>query len=104
MASNNLCNNAMRDASNASFASKAWILEDTVDLIQRMYGYVTTPQSPKLPTKQVLKTYRAGYSLDQISQELGVSTERVRQIEAAALRKCRKWCELNGYNLWDLLR
>ena len=39
-----------------------------------------------------------------IAGELGVSNERVRQIEAQALLKCRRSCNRNGYRLEDLVR
>jgi len=38
-----------------------------------------------------------------IAAELGLSTQRVLQIQATALRKCRDWCSLHGYRLSDLL-
>jgi DNA-directed RNA polymerase sigma subunit (sigma70/sigma32) len=45
-----------------------------------------------------------GVTLEAIAKEFGVSRERVRQIEFAALRKCRRWCERNGYRLEDIIR
>ena len=44
-----------------------------------------------------------GVTLETIAQELGVTRERVRQIEAKALQKCRLWCIRHGYRLEDLL-
>jgi len=38
-----------------------------------------------------------------IAAELGLSTQRVLQIQATALRKCRDWCSLHGYRLEDLI-
>lgn len=38
-----------------------------------------------------------------IATELGVSTQRCRQIEALALRKCRDFCKARGYHLADLI-
>lgn len=46
----------------------------------------------------------AGLTLEQIAREMNVTRERVRQIEVAALRKCRRWAERNGYCLEDILR
>lgn len=43
-----------------------------------------------------------GATLEAVAQELGVTPERVRQLEMQALRKCRRWCERNGYRLEDL--
>jgi hypothetical protein len=40
---------------------------------------------------------------EEIAQELGVTRERVRQIERRALEKCRVWCDRRGYRLEDLL-
>jgi len=38
-----------------------------------------------------------------IATELGCTPQRVRQIEALALRKCRDWCAAHGYRLEDLI-
>lgn len=46
----------------------------------------------------------AEYTLQEIGSVMGVNGERIRQIEVAALRKCRQWCEANGYRPEDLLR
>ena len=45
-----------------------------------------------------------GVTLDEMALVLGVSNERVRQIEVAALTKCRRWCDRHGFRLEDLLR
>lgn len=45
-----------------------------------------------------------GMTLEAIAQEFGVTRERIRQIEFAALRKCRRWCARHGYRLEDILR
>jgi predicted transcriptional regulator len=45
-----------------------------------------------------------GATLDEIGRELGITRERVRQIEKAALEKCRAYCLAHGYDLRDLLR
>ena len=34
---------------------------------------------------------------------LGLSGNRIRQIESTALQKCLAWCEQHGYRLDDLL-
>jgi DNA-directed RNA polymerase sigma subunit (sigma70/sigma32) len=41
-------------------------------------------------------------TLEAIALELGVSKERVRQIQNRALQKCRAWCRLHGYEPRDL--
>ena len=43
-------------------------------------------------------------TLEVIAVQLGVTRERVRQIEVKALAKCRKWCAARGYKMEDLLR
>ena len=43
-----------------------------------------------------------GCTLEEIGRELGVTRERARQIELQALRKCRRWCERNGFQFEDL--
>jgi hypothetical protein len=42
-------------------------------------------------------------SHEEIGRLLGVSKQAVAQLEARALRKCRAWCRLHGYELEDLL-
>ncbi len=42
-------------------------------------------------------------SLEEIATKLGLTRERVRQIEFAALRKCRRWAMSNGYEVEDLI-
>ncbi len=42
-------------------------------------------------------------TLDELAAEFDVSRERIRQIEVAALKKCRAWCFKNGYRIEDLL-
>ena len=44
-----------------------------------------------------------GATLEEIGQALGVTRERARQIEAAALRKLRVRCEAEGIDLADML-
>ena len=47
---------------------------------------------------------RDGLTLEEVARELGVSRERIRQIEHSALRKAMRWAEKHGYRLEDLLR
>lgn len=47
---------------------------------------------------------RDGMTLEEVGKALGVTRERIRQIEVAALRKCRRWCERNGWRFEDLIR
>ena len=42
-------------------------------------------------------------TLEEIGDEMGISRERVRQLEHRALQKCRRWCDRHGYDLADLL-
>jgi hypothetical protein len=44
-----------------------------------------------------------GDTLATVATVLGLSRERVRQIEREALVKCARWCEARGYQLADLL-
>jgi len=43
------------------------------------------------------------HTLEEVAKQLGVSRERIRQIEVAALKKCNRWCRRHDYNLKDLL-
>lgn len=43
-----------------------------------------------------------GCTLEEVGKALGVTRERARQIELQALRKCRRWCERNGFQFEDL--
>lgn len=51
----------------------------------------------------VLKKEDYYLTLEEVAQELGVSRERVRQIENRALWKARQILERHGYRLEDLL-
>lgn len=50
-----------------------------------------------------LKFYDYAKSLEEVSQELGISRERVRQLENRALAKAKQILERRGYTLQDLL-
>jgi hypothetical protein len=54
-------------------------------------------------TEHASAASRGGLTLDECAAVLGVSRERIRQIEASALRKCRRWCEARGLDPWLLL-
>jgi len=45
-----------------------------------------------------------GATLGEVAKELGVTAERARQIELAALRKCREWCQRRGLRFEDIIR
>ncbi len=42
-------------------------------------------------------------TFEECAAALGITHQRVAQIERQALRKCRAWCERHGYQLADLL-
>lgn len=42
-------------------------------------------------------------TLEEVAKELGVSPERVRQIEMQALRKLRSYCRQNALRLGDFI-
>jgi DNA-directed RNA polymerase sigma subunit (sigma70/sigma32) len=44
-----------------------------------------------------------GVTLEEVGQELGVTRERVQQLEARALAKGRAWCDWHKYRIEDLL-
>ena len=50
------------------------------------------------------RSSRPGKTLDGVGVQLGVTRERVRQIELQALKKCRQWCDEQGLKLEDLVR
>ena len=70
---------------------------------------ILTPCAPptacpvRSPTPALHQLQDNGVTLEIIAQELGVTHERVRQIETAALVKCRRWANRHGYRLGDLL-
>jgi DNA-directed RNA polymerase sigma subunit (sigma70/sigma32) len=50
-----------------------------------------------------LRNEDAEHSTEEVASELGISTARVRQLEAAALRKARLYLAARGYTLDDAL-
>ena len=50
-----------------------------------------------------MKTVDSYSTLEDVALEMGVTQERIRQIENVALRKCRGWCTKQGYRIEDLL-
>ena len=69
-------------------------------------GYSSKPKTWRPPPKReqgLMAQTRHGATLEEVGQERGVTREWVRQIEAAALKKCRLWCIRHGYRLEDLL-
>lgn len=46
---------------------------------------------------------RDGMTLDEIAQHFGLTRERIRQIEASALRKVRRKLQIRGLTFKDLL-
>ncbi len=60
-----------------------------------------TVASPALLDDDLLR--EDGLPLAEVAKELGVSAERVRQIEKAALRKCRRFCERHNYRFAELI-
>jgi len=82
---------------------EAGISDTAIETAHRVYGcYPVTPRPPPITEySQRLQGYAC--TLEDVALELGLSRERIRQIEREALRKCRWWCERNGYWLEDLL-
>lgn len=54
------------------------------------------------PSKGVLGSDQYHYTLDEIAKELGITRERVRQIECKALKKLRAGLEAEGLSFNDL--
>ena len=77
--------------------------ESDLGHLQRLFG---PPTGKRKPTKSLknLRKLRTGATLDQVAGELGVSKERARQLEAQALKKCRRWCSARRYRMEYLLR
>lgn len=79
---------------------KRFVTDDDINAAVAI-AYKLFPPQPRRPP--VKRKQHPPVPLEVIAQELGVSRERVRQIEAKALRKCRDWCERHGYDLVDML-
>jgi hypothetical protein len=61
------------------------------------------PEAPPAQDKESFADRWGGRTLEEVARELGVTRERVRQIEMMALRKCRAWAAERGMRLEDLL-
>jgi hypothetical protein len=84
--------------------------ESSIEDAQRVAWRLWRPDSKPAPKRkrlthgrEVIAPARTGATLAEVAAELNVSPERVRQIEAAALKKLRRWCGERGLRLDDLL-
>ena len=66
----------------------------------RLVGLFTEGHPELANGSEALRT--DGVTLEEVGKALGVTRERARQLEMQALRKCRRWCERNGYKFEDL--
>lgn len=64
---------------------------------------IPLPSVPRKPSKTGITYAERHCTLTEVGEAMGVTRERVRQIEKIALEKCRAFCERNGYRLGDLL-
>ena len=73
--------------------------ESTVDTWNRMVDRWRGPTPKAKPPRREVQHA----TLEEIASELGVTHQRVQQIERRALKKCRRWCAQHGLRLTDLL-
>ncbi len=70
-------------------------IHDAVQIAWKLYRHSKPATNTRTEQKPV--------PLNVIAAELGLTSERVRQIEKEALAKCRRWADRHGLSLFDLL-
>ena len=73
------------------------VTDADIERAQALLRYI--PESREIPPPDTA----SACTLEDVAKELGVSSERVRQIEVAALRKARRILEREGFSLGDFL-
>lgn len=71
--------------------------KDVRDLVEKWIGQLTDKQQVVIERRFGLHGYQVS-TLEQVAQELGVTRERVRQIQLDALRRLRKVLRDEGYD------
>jgi RNA polymerase nonessential primary-like sigma factor len=71
--------------------------KDVRDLVEKWLGQLTAKQQVVIERRFGLHGYHVS-TLEQVAQELGVTRERVRQIQLDALRRLRKVLRDEGYD------
>lgn len=77
--------------------------DDVICVSTEQHKGAPTMQQSKKPQRKQHLAPSGGMTLDDVAKEMGLTRERVRQIEVSALAKAKKILEQRGLTLDDML-
>ena len=68
-----------------------------------MWGFMDRPEPRVKPQPDIKRVPDRSRTLEECAEVLGRTRESIRQTVARALAKCRRWAQVHGFCLEDLL-